>query len=211
MIQCVFANDLPADSQLGQSMFRDRASQFCDRLKWDLQVDSNGEERDQYDALNPLYVIWEREDGLHGGSMRFLPTLGRCMFNEHFRHLTKGKNFRSPKIWECTRFCLAPDTSGCVAAALMLAGGQLMQVLDIDKILGVFDSRMVRIYSRIGASPRVIGSVGQGWNRISVGLWAYSESAMQSVSTIAGIPASRSRRWIESSPLGQSQHKPMAA
>ena len=38
-------------------MFRDRASQFKTRLKWQVDVDENGFERDEYDALNPLYVM----------------------------------------------------------------------------------------------------------------------------------------------------------
>jgi N-acyl-L-homoserine lactone synthetase len=36
-----------------------------------------GQERDRYDDLNPLYVIWQEHDGRHAGSMRFLPTTGR--------------------------------------------------------------------------------------------------------------------------------------
>src|SRR6056297_2378309 len=162
MIRFVTAREMSSDSPLRHSMFRDRTIQFQDRLKWEVNVDRNGEERDQYDELNPLYVIWERENGLHGGSMRFMPTVGRCMVNEHFLHVTNGEAIKSPKIWECTRFCLAPKSNGCVAAALMLAGGELMQQLELEKFVGVFDARMVKIYRRIGASPEVIGSVGRG-------------------------------------------------
>jgi acyl homoserine lactone synthase len=54
-------------------MFLDRAQQFQARLGWQVQVDVNGFETDEYDAMNPLYVIWQLPDGTHGGSMRFLP------------------------------------------------------------------------------------------------------------------------------------------
>ena len=74
MIRFLYGDSLADHSRLAQSMFRDRAKQFSERLGWEVSVDDAGEERDQYDALNPLYVIWQRPDGLHGGSMRFLPT-----------------------------------------------------------------------------------------------------------------------------------------
>ena len=40
-------------------MFRDRAEQFSQRLGWAVSVNASGHERDQYDELNPLYVIWQ--------------------------------------------------------------------------------------------------------------------------------------------------------
>jgi hypothetical protein len=36
-------------------------------------------------------VIWQRPDGLHGGSMRFLPTTGRCMTHEHLQRYSRSK------------------------------------------------------------------------------------------------------------------------
>ena len=60
-------------------MFRDRATQFKTRLKWDVTVDAQGFEKDEYDALDPLYVIWENQAGRHAGSMRLLPSTGRTM------------------------------------------------------------------------------------------------------------------------------------
>lgn len=103
-------------------MHRDRAVQFHTRLVWDVTVDDHGFERDEYDDINPLYVIWELPDGTHGGSMRFLPTSGRTMLHDHFHTLLGRADIRSDKIWECTRFCVAQGAGAHVAAALMLAG-----------------------------------------------------------------------------------------
>ena len=61
-----------------------------------------------------------------------------------------------------------------VAAALMLAGGELMRAFELTHLLGVFDARMVRIYKMIGASPEVLGSKGEGRDKISVGLWQFT-------------------------------------
>ena len=90
MLRYVYADQLHLFPKLADSMFRDRAEQFKTRLKWDVSVDARGHEKDQYDALNPLYVIWEMPDGTHGGSMRFLPSTGRTMVNEHFTDILGG-------------------------------------------------------------------------------------------------------------------------
>ena len=55
-------NDLP---RLAETMFQDRAAQFHTRLSWDVQVDETGAERDEYDDLNPLYIIWKKNLTAH--------------------------------------------------------------------------------------------------------------------------------------------------
>jgi acyl homoserine lactone synthase len=176
-------------------MFRDRAAQFRDRLGWEVSVDAQGHERDEYDDCDPLYVIWQQPDGRHGGSMRFLPTMNATMVNDHFLELTNGKAIRSPAIWECTRFCLAPGGDGRIAAALMLGGGELMRGFGVRQFVGVFDARMVRIYRMIGASPEVLGSTGTGRDKISVGLWGYDPADRVKVLQRAGVSSALSEHW----------------
>ena len=84
MIKYVLGTDLILHPELYSSMFKDRASQFSERLGWNVQVDKNGFERDPYDRLNPIYVVIEDAVGRHAGSMRLLPTTGRTMINDHF-------------------------------------------------------------------------------------------------------------------------------
>ncbi len=204
MLRYLYGTDLDLHPRLRDSMFRDRAIQFHDRLGWDVSVDANGHERDGYDDLNPLYVIWQQPDGTHGGSMRFLPTTGQTMVNDHFLHLTDGVEIRSPLIWECTRFCLNQSAESRVAAALMLGGGELMRNYSLTHFVGVFDARMVRIYRLIGASPTVLGGQGQGRDQISVGLWDYTEDNRARVLRRAGLSSDVSEAWFERS-LGQPE------
>ena len=199
MIRYLYADQLSKFPLLERTMFEDRADQFKTRLGCVVSVNSDGQLRDAYDDLNPLYVIWEKADGTHGGSMRFLPTTGRTMVNDHFLDLTDGVAFQSPLIWECTRFCLSRDTEPGTAAALMLAGGEIMQNSGVQHFVGVFDARMVRIYNRIGAAPEVLGTQGTGRQAISVGLWEFTEAAQKQVSRIAGVSLEASRRWFEAS------------
>lgn len=208
MLRYVYASDLVDHPKLARTMFRDRADQFKTRLGWEVSVDADGCERDEYDDLNPLYVIWEEPDGSHGGSMRFLPTTGRTMVNEHFGDLISGP-ITSPAIWECTRFCLTRGAGGHVAAALMLGGGEIMQNFGVEHFVGVFDARMVRIYRMIGSSPEVLGSAGTGRDRISVGLWHFEPGAAEKVAERAGVPMELSRQWFDRS-FGAAQRPSMA-
>ncbi len=196
MLRYLYGSELSRHPRLAREMFRDRADQFRTRLGWDVNVDAAGEERDEYDALDPLYVIWEQPDGSHGGSMRFLPTTGRVMVNDHFSDMLTGP-ITSPLIWECTRFCLSRSAGGEVAAALMLGGGEIMQGFGIEHFVGVFDARMVRIYRMIGSSPEVLGSSGEGREKISVGLWEFDETAQAQVAARAGVTPAQSRFWFD--------------
>lgn len=197
MIRYIYGYELDQYPQLKDGMFRDRADQFKTRLGWEVSVDESGAERDEYDALNPLYVIWEKADGTHGGSMRLLPTTGDCMVNDHFLGLTDGVRIESPLIWECTRFCLTRDAEPRTAAALMLAGGEVMVGFGVKHYVGVFDARMVRIYRMIGSSPEILGSQGEGRDRVSVGLWEFTPDARDKVARRAGLSPEISRLWFE--------------
>ena len=211
MIRYIYGSDLVHHPRLREGMFRDRADQFVTRLGWDLPLRPDGAEVDQYDTLDPLYVIWEKADGSHGGSMRLLPTTGRTMVNEHFTDLIGGGTIVSPFIWECTRFCLSRDTDPRTAAALMLAGGEVMRGFGVEHYVGVFDARMVRIYRRIGASPEVLGTTGEGRGAISIGLWEFTPEAQARVAQSAGISPALSRRWFEDAFGGSQLHQTASA
>lgn len=178
MISYIYADSLNQLLPLKSEMLHDRRRQFKERQNWDVTVNTDGEEVDEYDTMNPLYVICRTKDGHHAGSMRFLPTVGRTMVNDHFKHLN-GTQIVSPLIWECTRFCISPNTaqSAKVAANLMLAGCALGLRFGLTHSIGVFDSRMIRIYRRIGWSPEIIGTSKTNEGMIAVGLWDFSESA----------------------------------
>lgn len=201
MLTYLYAEELARDRRLSRSMFRDRAIQFRERLGWEVEVDARGEERDAYDAMNPLYVLWRLADGRHGGSMRILPTTGDCLVNDHFAHLTGGP-IRSPLIWESTRFCVSPRAgaeAGRVSAALMLAACEIGLRFGLRHGVGVFDARMVRIYRRLGWPPDLLGQSGEGRARIAVGLWEFSEAVRQRLCLRAGVSPALSALWFERS------------
>jgi acyl homoserine lactone synthase len=202
MIRYIYAEELDTLPQLKHTMFVDRATQFKTRLKWDVSVNATGYEIDEYDTLNPMYVIWQMPDGTHGGSMRLLPTVGQTMVNDHFTHLTKGVRIESALIWECTRFCISPRFEGHekeIATALLCAGCEIGLEFGLTDSVGVFDARMVRIYRRIGWEPTILGTGGTGADKTSVGLWKVSEEARDRMCLNAGISTETPSAWFEAS------------
>lgn len=197
MIRFIYADQLDAYPRLRDTMFRDRAEQFSVRLNWDVTVDEKGFERDAYDAINPLYIIYELPDGTHGGSMRVLPTTGPTMVNDHFLHLTDGVAIQSPFIWECTRFCLSPRADSRVAGALMLAGAEFGLASGLSHSVGVFDARMTLVYRRLGWQPEILGQEGQGRQAVAVGLWSMDHDLRERLSARTGISREISMHWYE--------------
>lgn len=179
MIRFIYGYNLLLEPELAKSMFRDRAAQFSERLGWEVTVDRDGMERDVYDTLNPLYVIVTDDDDKHLGSMRFLPTTGRTMLNEHFNEIYPGPPIASPLVWECTRFCVAPGAGARVSIQLLAAGAALMREFCLQQLAAVFDEKMLRVYRRSGASPEILGCDSYQGSQVGVGLWHYSSKQYQ--------------------------------
>ena len=145
------------------------------------------------------YIIWQRPDGRHGGSLRFLPTTGRTMVNDHFSALAGGRRFSHPKVWECTRFCVAEGSEANVSAALMLGAAQFGVGLGLVRAVAVFDARMARVYRLLGWQPTILGSEGQGADAVSLGIWEFSEEMRRRMARKAGISAEVARAWFDRS------------
>lgn len=199
MLRYIYADELNNLPRLAETMFKDRAAQFYARLGWEVEVDAEGSERDSYDDDNPMYIIWERADGTHGGSLRLLPTTGPTMLGDHFLHLTDGVHIQSPLIWECTRFCLAPGAEGFVSGALMLGVLEVGLGASLSHVAGVFDARMIRVYRRVGWGPTILGTDGEGRDAISAGLWPCEEQYRARLLERAGVTSEVSQAWYDQS------------
>tara|TARA_R110002110_G_scaffold415511_1_gene650290 strand:+ start:1049 stop:1699 length:651 start_codon:yes stop_codon:yes gene_type:complete len=179
MIRYVLGTDLWHYPELAQTMFRDRAIQFSERLAWKVDVDRKGYESDQYDALNPIYVIIEDVSGRHAGSMRLLPTTGRTVINEHFLTALEDAPITSSTTWECTRFCLSPSAAPRTAAKLFAAAGRLMQELNVTLLVGVFDHLMLRKYRISGVAPEVLCEVDVAGTFVLIGQWQFCQAQLK--------------------------------
>lgn len=203
MLHYIYANELYQFPKLRDGMFRDRAAQFGHRLGWDaVHVDVHGHEKDAYDTMNPLYIIWELEDGSHGGSMRMMPTISQTMVNDHFTDLTDGVYIRSPLIWECTRFCISPLADRRATAALVVAAGELMDEFALEHFVGVFFDKMERVFSLSHITPDILGVAeeeDEAGDRIAVGVWEITDDCMARNLARIGIDRGTSKAWFRAS------------
>lgn len=202
MLKIVHAADLYRRPVLAASMFRDRGAQFHDRLKWEVTLDDMGMEYDQYDGLDPIYVIVEDEAGEHLGSGRILPTTGRTMIGEHFSDLMGDTVFSSPKVWEITRFCVSPRATGRSAlripTALLWAGVDLALRSGVEFCLGVFNAPMLRVYKSIGFMPEVLGSRSTEEGEICGGIWEMTAEKRDHLARKAGLEAGAAPEYFPS-------------
>jgi len=175
MLDIMRASDLWLKPALARSMYTHRRVQFFERLKWPLEVDRHGFERDQYDAINPIYVIVSDDAGVHQGSLRLLPTTGPTMIQDHFKETLSGQSIAKNDIWECTRFCLAPSCSPRIALKLLALTAHLMRQTNVSMLVAIFDEKMLRVYRRTGVLPTIIGSSRYGSDEFYAGFWPFEE------------------------------------
>ena len=103
----------PLFSQVG----RYRSKVFIETLGWNLQT-RNGEELDQFDRPDTLYVIAQDEQGHVNGCARLLPTNRAYLLGEVFPELMNGLPIPcSADVWELSRFA-AVDFNKRTSAAL---------------------------------------------------------------------------------------------
>jgi len=77
---------------------------FVETLGWDLKT-RNGEELDQFDRPDTVYVVAQDDAGHVNGCARLLPTSGPYLLGEVFPELLKGQTIPcTPDVWELSRF-----------------------------------------------------------------------------------------------------------
>jgi acyl homoserine lactone synthase len=205
MFTLVYGDDLFDFPQLANEMFHDRRAQFKEALGWNLAVDALGREIDEYDLLNPLYVILRDAEGRHLGSSRVLPTTGRTMIADHFSDLTDGVEIESPLIWETTRFFVARRgaESRRNAAALMWAGCQLGLRAGVQFYVGVTAAHMVRVFTACGWPAEVIGRRSEPDGEICACLWEVNDEMCDRLRRRAGIEQGQYALQVYRRPAGR--------
>ncbi|MHB8623414.1 MAG: acyl-homoserine-lactone synthase [Sulfuricaulis sp.] len=105
------ANDRFLDKETLNAMFRFRHKVFYERLGWEVPI-QDGIERDNYDELNPVYLVAKNRCGEIEGCWRLLPTTGPYMLKDTFPQLLCGDQApQDPTIWEMSRLAVLPSNS----------------------------------------------------------------------------------------------------
>ncbi|MBX5166877.1 MULTISPECIES: acyl-homoserine-lactone synthase [unclassified Rhizobium] len=141
-----------------KQMYRLRADVFGGRLEWDVTI-TDGGERDQYDDLNPTYIIAVSGGNKVVGSARLLPAVGPTMLELTFPQLlADGSLNANTAMIESSRFCVdttLPAGRGGgqlhLATLTMFAGIiEWSMANSYDKIVTATDLRFERILNRAG-------------------------------------------------------------
>lgn len=210
MIEVMFMNraEIWKHERLVDGMLRDRKKTFVGRHGWN-EFTVGDYELDPYDHIDfgmdggPVYVIVTCRDAkdnlLHLGSARVMPTVTPCMLNDafiengggtgedlrtYFHELLPEGPIRDPSIWEVTRMLTAEDALPnyrSIAKLLTLYGGnEFFMQLGVTSCVAVFEPEMERIYKLSGNPPEIIGKTSpelleRGVDRLMVGLFPCDE------------------------------------
>ncbi len=178
-------------------MFRLRKATFHDRLGWDVRLEGDWE-IDQFDELNPTYVLSVNEEtGQVVGSLRLLPTTGPNMLMDVFPQLLEEKSsIRSGSIWESSRFCVdrskhsqrSGNSVAVATAELMAAVGELALSAGVTQIVTVTDLTLERIFSKMGCLADRLGDPCQvGKTKAVAVFWPVTASLLSDIKTTSGI------------------------
>ena len=155
-------------TSLIDSIFKLRKNVFSDKLKWDLPVHGDIE-FDEYDKLNPIYVVWtDKTKTILYGSVRLLPTSGPTLLHDVFG-ATHGHNpeLKDPRIWEGTRLCLDVEkiaqhfpqlTPDKAFSKMLLALCECALDAGIQRLVSNFEPCLRRVYLRAGVELNFHGS-----------------------------------------------------
>ena len=149
-------------SRLLDEMFALRARVFGQRLAWEVDI-IDGKEIDQFDALDPAYVIGLNDDGHVVSCVRALQTTGPHMLSDVFHDILDGEPpLRSATLWESTRFCVDTDildrgksrnSVSYATCELMAASLEYAKNSGISDIVTVIDPVMNRVLKRSDCAP----------------------------------------------------------
>ena len=149
-------------SRLLDEMFALRARVFGQRLGWEVDI-IDGKEIDQFDALDPAYVIGLNDDGHVVSCVRALQTTGPHMLSDVFHDILDGEPpLRSATLWESTRFCVdtaildrgkSRNSVSYATCELMAASLEYAKNSGISDIVTVIDPVMNRVLKRSDCAP----------------------------------------------------------
>lgn len=107
---------------------RYRHKVFVETLGWDLKT-RNGEELDQFDRPDTVYVVSQDDEGQVNGCARLLPTTGAYLLGEVFPELMDGQPVpASSEVWELSRFA-SVDFNNRTSSALAQFSSEVTMAL----------------------------------------------------------------------------------
>jgi acyl homoserine lactone synthase len=144
-----------------REMYRLRYAMFKERLNWEVETEE-GLEFDEYDRLNPLYVIAKNGSELCG-CWRILPTTGPNMLRDTFPELLAGRAAPCGEdIWELSRFAVRAQGANAFGFSslplqMMLYAVRCGREQGITQLVTVTTPAMERLLKHAGLAPQRLG------------------------------------------------------
>ncbi|WP_320200755.1 acyl-homoserine-lactone synthase TraI (plasmid) [Agrobacterium sp. rho-13.3] len=165
-------------SNLLTQMYILRAAVFRERLSWDVKITEAGEQ-DEYDDLEPTYLLAVTDDERVVGCARLLPAIGPTMLERTFPQLlASGSLTASASVVESSRFCVdtsLPARRGKEGSQLHLATLTMFAGIiewsmanGYDEIVTATDLRFERILNRAGWPMKRLGDPVAIGNTVAV-------------------------------------------
>lgn len=143
-----------------------RARVFYDRLGWKVRI-VNGKEVDEFDHLEPTYILVVADGEKVAGCARLLPAMGPTMLRDTFPQLlANGRLEGHPQMIESSRFCVdtsatlgKPERSLHIATLTLFAGIIEWSIANnYREIVTATDIRFERILQRASWPMRRLGN-----------------------------------------------------
>ena len=166
-----------------------RKQVFCDHHGW-VEPNSDGTETDTLDDGFNVYILYVDPDSdqLFGG-VRLSPSTGDTLIHSVWLDLLpEPDDFRSPNIWEVTRFCVDESKNNGrvrnfvnrIFLALMLAILDFTHENGISSVMAVCESRFVRMFGAFSGGPEIISTKTESDGcEISFVVWETDEALRQ--------------------------------
>lgn len=165
MIKYVTVGEREENQRYLEQYFRLRKKVFCDHYGW-VEPTADGLETDLVDETYCVYILYlDQETDQVLGGVRMAPTTGPTLMHTVWAHmLPDPDDFRSPTIWETTRFCVDTVARQSGAGrfvnqpnlALSLAMMDFAAENGIGSIIGVCEGTALKLFSLYRAEPEII-------------------------------------------------------
>lgn len=168
-IQTRSLRELAAGDRVNMHLLRGEV--FAGRLGWDVKVTPDGQEIDEFDALESAHYILAKRDQQVDACWRLLPTLGPNMLRDVFPELLHGQPApAAADVWELSRFAVASDRLsqdesagtrqigfGEISVALMAESTRFAQENGIARYVTVTTSAIERMLKKQGVNVHRLG------------------------------------------------------
>lgn len=173
-----------------------RKRTFHDRLNWQVRT-LRSWEIDEFDALDPLYLISIGPNDNVRGALRLLPTTGPNMLADVFPELLPdGMRIESATVWESSRFSVDQEAAAERSENLLnrTTGELLIGIVEVGLIAGltevvsVYDAMFARILKRANCPAELIGKPARiGKVMGYAALFEISERMLENLRKASGI------------------------